>query len=147
MGGAIVRHGPDVSEGELPLEPLRLAVHVCRLGDDLLVQTQLSEAGALLWSAVRPVKPSRGMAVEKIEAIIGEATAAAAHCLGRVATGTDGPVRAGYRALERLFAMDEAGLADCERILSTTIDGPTTAIHRAWRAQARVISVIERLAP
>jgi tetratricopeptide (TPR) repeat protein len=147
MGGAIVRHEPDASESALPSEPVRLSVHVCRLGDELLIQTQLSEGGALLWSAVHPLKPSRGMATEKLEAIVAEATAAAAHCLGSLEPGTDGPVRAGYRALERLFEMDEAGLADCERILSTTIDGPTTAIHRAWRAQARVISVIERLAP
>jgi tetratricopeptide (TPR) repeat protein len=147
MGGAAVRHEPDASDGETPAGAMRLVVHVCQLGDEFLVQTQLTEAGALLWSADRAVNLNRGLATEKLEAITGAATAATAHYLARVAPGTDGSVRAGYHALERLFAMDEAGLADCERILSTAVEGPATAIHRALRAQARVIAVIERLAP
>lgn len=147
MGGAAVRHESDAGEGETPAGAMRLVVHVCQLGDEFLVQTQLTEAGALLWSADRAVNLNRGLATDKLEAITGAATAATAHYLGRVAPETDGSVRAGYQALERLFAMDEAGLADCERILSTAVEGPATAIHRALRAQARVIAVIERLAP
>lgn len=62
-------------------------------------------------------------------------------------TGEGAPrIRAGYRAIEELFTLDRESLARCERIFAATTEGPAAAIHRAWRAQIRVISVIERLA-
>lgn len=149
MGGALVRAGVASNAREEP-DALQLAVCGSRLGSSVALHAQLTEADVILWSGGRTLKMAADgrVAVQAVEELVGEVTAAAAHQLGQGQPGTPGyQVRAAYRALERMFAMNEDGLAECERVLAATMDGPAAPVHRAWRAQLRAISVIERLAP
>lgn len=148
MGGARVQiaEHPEVAA---PPDALRLEIQGCRLGGKFMLQAGLSEDGALVWSNGRAF-PSGAIGDAGDTAyggFVSEVTAAATHHLGRGGTGEGAPrVRAGYRAIEELFTLDRESLARCERIFAATTEGPAAAIHRAWRAQIRVISVIERLA-
>lgn len=147
MGGALVRTG---AEARAELDALHLAVSGSRLGNNVALHAQLTEADVILWSGSRTLRMAADgkVAVQAIEQLVGEVTAATAHHLGQGDPRSPCyQFRAAYRAIEHLFAMNEDGLAECERVLAATVDGPAAAVHRAWRAQIRAISVIERLAP
>lgn len=147
MGGARVRIGETGADP--PPDAMALAVQGCRLGDKAMLQARLCEDGVLVWSNNRtfPVgtSGSRGSAFTNF---VAEVTATAVHYLGRGGSGEGASqVRAGYRAMEDLFTLDCESLVKCERIFAATIEKPAAAIHQAWRAQIRVISIIERLTP
>jgi tetratricopeptide (TPR) repeat protein len=88
-----------------------------------------------------------GGAEAALDRFVAEVTGAAAHHIGRGGNAEGASqIRAGYRALETLFEISPSSLAECDRVFAATTTGPAQAVHRAWRAQVRVISAIERLA-
>lgn len=147
LGGAEVLMEDRLS-GAPPADATRLEVTVHRQGGKAMMQARLTEAGALLWTNTRavPIGAATGGADKALEAFIAEVTSATSHHIGRGGTG-DGRslIRAGYRALDNLFAVERDSLADCEKIFAATTEGPAANIHRAWRAQIRIFSIIERL--
>ncbi len=147
LGGAEVLMEDRISTAP-PADATRLEVTAHRQGGKAMMQARLTENGALLWTNTRALSigAASGGADKTLEAFIAEVTAATSHHIGRGGSG-DGRslIRAGYRALDNLFAVERDSLADCEKIFAATTEGPAANIHRAWRAQIRTFAIIERL--
>jgi hypothetical protein len=128
---------------------IRLSIDGARLGAKLMLQARVSEQGTLKWSNshLMPLGADETEGSTSLEGFVSEVTTAIMYHIGRSEVRDDRyGIRAGYRALLDLFSVDPSNLQKCETSFSATTEGPALSIHRAWRAQIRVISVVERVA-
>ncbi len=145
LGGAAVVL-EEHATAELPADALRLEVDAFRVGDRARLQARLSEGGALLWSNSRSVPigaQSRG-SEKALDLFVSEVTAAAAHLFGQ-SRGGDDRTRRRYRAINEIFSFERTSLAPQDLLFVGGEDGPASGVLAAWRANIRVISLMERL--
>ncbi len=152
LGGAEVRMEGAGAVRALPKDGLRLRVSATRMGESVLMQAQLSDLawGTLVWVENRVVDAMLAersgpaffddFAAKSISATIAE--------LGRGGQGKNGSlVRAKYRALGGVLSLDSERMLASEEMFIRCDGSASQALSAAWRAQLRVFSIIERLAP
>ena len=117
------------------LDALHLAVSGSRLGNNVALHAQLTEADVILWSGSRTLRMARRrqVAVQAIEQLVGEITAATAHHLGRATPIALLSVPAAYRAIEHLFAMNEDDWRNASGFWRRRWMGRRRVVHPHWR--------------